>query len=111
MIDSGREKTGLCVMEWTETVLKNGAGEILITSIDKEGTRSGFDVDLVKKVSNLSNVPVIASGGMGKIEHLVEVVKIGRADAVAVADMLHYERKSVNEIKKEAKIYNIDMRI
>lgn len=111
MIDSGREKTGLCVLKWVETVLDKGAGEILITSVDREGTRTGFDINLIKKVSNISEVPVIASGGMGKIEHLIDVVNKGNADAVAVADILHYDRKTVFEIKNEVKKKNIEMRI
>ena len=67
--DNGREKTGLCVLEWAHTAVKLGAGEILLTSIDQEGTRKGFDIELVKQVVSVVNVPLIASGGMGDVNH------------------------------------------
>jgi cyclase len=77
----------------------NGAGEILLTSVDREGTRTGFDIELVKAVSSVVNVPVIASGGMGKPEDLLPVVLEGGADAVAMADILHYKRTNVGTIR------------
>jgi cyclase len=88
--DSGREHTGLDVVEWAQRAVELGAGEILLTSIDQEGTSKGFDVALVRAVSRVVNVPVIASGGMGTLAHLEEVVKEGHADAVAMAKVLHY---------------------
>ena len=87
-----------------------GAGEILLTSVDREGTRKGFDIALVKAVSAEVAVPVIASGGMGKPEDLLEVVNEGGADAVAMADILHYRRASLGEIRRAAQDAGIEVR-
>ena len=100
--DNGRERTGLNVVDWAKQAASMGAGEILLTSIDREGTRNGFDIDLVKVVSSAVSVPVIASGGMGKPSDLVDVVRRGGADAVAMADILHYQRSTVRDIRKVA---------
>jgi cyclase len=108
--DNGRERTGLDVVEWAKRGAGLGAGEILLTSVDREGTRSGFDVDLVRFVSSVVSVPVIASGGMGSAEHLLEVVTRGHADAVAVGDLLHYGRLSVHQIREQARAAGISVR-
>lgn len=79
-----------------------GAGEILLTSIDQEGTQKGFDTELVRRVSGSLSIPVIASGGMGSADHLVDVATNGLADAVAIADVLHFNRIPLSEIKEEA---------
>jgi imidazole glycerol-phosphate synthase subunit HisF len=100
--DNGREKTGLDVLQWAKRGTELGAGEILLTSVDQEGTRKGFDYELVKEVSSAVSIPVIASGGMGSMEHLLEVVKSGQADAVAMADVLHYGRIKLREIRTVA---------
>ncbi|HAU2056498.1 TPA: glycosyl amidation-associated protein WbuZ, partial [Legionella pneumophila] len=92
MTDNGREHTGMDVVDWARNGEEFGAGEILLTSIDQEGTRKGFDLELVKQVSSMVSIPVIASGGMGKLEDLTEVVCESKADAVAMADVLHYKR-------------------
>lgn len=97
--DNGRERTGLDVVEWVKRGVSLGAGEILLTSVDREGTRKGFDIQLVDAVTSVVSVPVIASGGMGKAEDLVEVVQAGHADAVAMADILHYGRSDVASIR------------
>ena len=97
--DNGREKTGMDAVEWAVRAVSLGAGEILLTSVDREGTRQGFDLNLVKTVSSVVPTPVIASGGMGSTDHLVEVVQSGLADAVAMADILHYGRLSIPEIR------------
>ncbi len=101
--DNGREKTGLDVIEWVQRGVELGAGELLLTSVDREGTRRGFDIALVKTVSTRVSVPVIASGGMGEMEHLFAVVEQGQADAVAMADILHYKRMGVEQIRAQAK--------
>jgi cyclase len=98
--DNGREHTGLDVLEWAKRGVELGAGEILLTSVDREGTRKGFDTELVRAVSRAVPVPVIASGGMGSLEHLVDVVRQGEASAVAVADNLHYNRSTVGDLKR-----------
>lgn len=100
--DNGREHTGLDAIEWAKRGEQLGAGEILLTSIDREGTRRGFDIDLIKSISDSVNIPIIASGGMGSINDLVEAVEIGRAGAVAMADVLHYERISLSDIRAGA---------
>jgi len=108
--NNGRERTGLDVVEWVKRGVSMGAGEILLTSVDKEGSRKGFDIDLVKAVSTQVTVPVIASGGMGKPEDLLAVVNEGFADAVAMADILHYKRADINTIRTVAKNAGLGVR-
>lgn len=108
--DNGRERTGVDVVEWAIKGCGLGAGEILLTSVDREGTRKGFDVALVRAVATAVPIPVIASGGMGTTEHLVEVIKIGEADAVAMADVLHYNRISMSQIREAAIAAHIPVR-
>ena len=100
--DNGRERTGLDVLEWVCRGVELGAGEILITAVDREGTRMGFDVDLIRAISAAVPVPVIASGGMGSLEHFIEAAKLGGADAVAMADVLHYKRMSIGDMRVAA---------
>ena len=108
--DNGRERTRLDVIEWVKRGVAMGAGEILLTSVDREGTRTGFDVALVKSVSTEVSVPVIASGGMGKSEDLLGVVREGGADAVAMADILHYKRAEIGEIRAVAEAAGLGVR-
>jgi imidazole glycerol-phosphate synthase subunit HisF len=100
--DNGRERTGLDVIDWVKKGVQLGAGEILVTSVDREGTRKGFDLELIRAVSDAVSVPVIASGGMGTLDHMKEAATIGHADAIAVADMLHYRRTGIPEIRAAA---------
>jgi cyclase len=108
--DNGRQRTGLDVIDWVKQGVALGAGEILLTSVDREGTRKGFDVPLVRAVTREVAVPVIASGGMGKPEDLIEVVQEGKADAVAMADILHYNRATIGEIRRAAQAAGIEVR-
>ena len=108
--DNGRESTGLDVLKWVKQGVAMGAGEILLTSVDREGTRKGFDLALVKAISSKVSVPVIASGGMGKPDDLIDVVNIGGADAVAMADILHYGRATVGLIRSAAQTADIRVR-
>lgn len=108
--DNGRERTGLDVVEWVKRGVAQGAGEVLLTSVDREGTRKGFDVALVKAVTSAVSVPVIASGGMGKPEDLLEAVCEGGADAVAMADILHYKRADIGEIRAVAQAAGLGVR-
>jgi len=108
--DNGRERTGLDVVEWIKSGVAMGAGEILLTSVDREGTRKGFDIALVKAVSAEVAVPVIASGGMGKSEDLLAVVYEGGADAVAMADILHYKRADIGDIRATAENAGLGVR-
>jgi imidazole glycerol-phosphate synthase subunit HisF len=100
--NNGREPTGFDVIEWVKRGVELGAGEVLLTSVDREGTRRGFDVPLVRAVTTEVSVPVIASGGMGKPEDLVEVVQQAEADAVAMADILHYRRATLGAVRRVA---------
>jgi imidazole glycerol-phosphate synthase subunit HisF len=97
--DGGREHTGRDVLEWADEVVVRGAGEILLTSIDREGTRRGFDIALVAAVSSAQPVPVIASGGFGSPPDALAVVRDGGADAVAIADGFHRERATPDEVR------------
>lgn len=98
--DNGREHTHRDVLEWVVECEKRGAGEVLLTSVDNEGTRKGFDVELVQAVTEAVKIPVIASGGMGELKDVEDVVKAGRADAVAIADGYHYDRFTVDDVRK-----------
>jgi len=100
--DNGRESTGWNVLEWSRRAVELGAGEILLTSVDREGTRKGLDLELVEAVSSAVSVPVIASGGVGGVAHVVDGLRRG-ADAVAVADLLHYDRATIAEIRTVAR--------
>lgn len=108
--DNGRERTGLDVIEWVKRGVSMGAGEILLTSVDREGTRKGFDIDLVRAASAEVSVPIIASGGMGSSEDMVAVARAGGADAVAMADILHYKRAGVGDIRAHARAAGLGVR-
>jgi imidazole glycerol-phosphate synthase subunit HisF len=109
--DNGREHTGIDVIAWIRRAVDLGAGEILLTSVDREGTRKGFDVALTRAVSQAVTVPVIASGGMGTPQHLVDVVREGQADAVAIADVLHYRRMPFEQIRAAVAAAGIPTRL
>ena len=96
----GRNSTGIDVIEYARIAEKNGAGEILLTSMDKDGTKTGYDLELTKKVSNLVSIPVIASGGVGNLDHLYQGFKEGLASAVLAASIFHYGEYSILEAKK-----------
>lgn len=108
--DNGRERTGVDVLDWAKRGVELGAGEILLTSVDKEGTAKGFDVDLVRLVSENVPVPVVASGGMGSPQDMIDVVNDGMADAVAMADILHYDKMRLEELRDKAHEANIHVR-
>lgn len=108
--DCGRERSGIDAIEWAMRGVELGAGEILVTSIDQEGTRKGFDTSLTRAIAKAVNVPVIASGGYGQHEHLGEVLETG-VDAVAFADALHYGRTNFNQLRKSAQSFGMRTRI
>lgn len=108
--DGGREHSGRDVLEWARQLVDLGAGEILLTSIDREGTRKGFETDLIRTVAEAVPVPVIASGGMGKAEDIVGAVHAGKADAVAAAHVLHYRTCDVAGIRKVAQEAGVAVR-
>ena len=98
--NNGRTSTGIDVVKWAIKCEELGAGEILLTSIDREGTRSGFDIPLIEKVTNSVDIPVIASGGLGSTKDFSEVLKNTKIDAVAIADALHYDRISISALRE-----------
>ncbi len=106
----GRNRTGLDVLEWTQQVMAYGAGEILLTSMDRDGTKEGFDNRLVSKVSSGISIPVIASGGVGNLDHLVDGIKIGGAEAVLAASIFHFSEFSIREAKDAMKSAGINIR-
>lgn len=108
--DNGREKTGIDAIEWAKRGYELGAGEILLTSVDMEGTKKGFDYELVKAVSEIVPIPVIASGGMGAFDDMREVIADSKADAVAIASVLHYKKTNIQALKEEAIKAGINVR-
>ncbi len=107
----GRNNTGLDAIEWARKVAALGAGEILLTSMDRDGTKSGFDLALTRAVSDAVRIPVIASGGVGTLEHLAEGVSAGRADAVLAASIFHFGQHTVREAKELMRARGIEVRL
>ena len=107
----GRKSTGIDVMKFVEKMESMGAGEILLTSMDRDGTKKGYDLDLTKKVSSLVNIPVIASGGVGSLEHLHQGIKNGKANAVLAASIFHFGEFSIKDAKKYLDSKGIAVRI
>ena len=99
-VECGREKTGLDVEEWAKEAEKRGAGEILVTSIDSDGTCKGGDVELVRRVAGAASIPVIASGGVGSVQDATTLIDQGLADALAVGKALHSDRLGINDLKQ-----------
>ena len=95
----GRKNTGKNVLEWAKEVVERGAGEILLTSMDRDGTKNGFDIELVRMISDGVSVPVIASGGVGTLEHLAQGILQGHADAVLAASIFHYGEFTIAQAK------------
>ncbi len=110
LTENGRERSGLDVVEWAKQGSNYGAGEILLTSVDMEGTKKGYDCQLIKAVSSQVEIPVIASGGMGKLRDAVDVIEKGDASAVAMADILHYKKATFSEIRQELMLNGILVR-
>ena len=109
--DNGRERSGVDVLEWVEYGETSGAGEILLTSVDREGTSRGFDLSLTKAVTERVEIPVIASGGMGCDKDLIDVVKVGGVDAVAMAHVLHYEKCYLRNLREKCRAERIPVRV
>lgn len=107
----GRKPTGLDAIDWAVKMTRLGAGEILLTSMDRDGVKTGFDLALTRAISDAVDVPVIASGGVGNLEHLVEGVKKGKADAVLAASIFHFNQYSIGEAKEHMQAAGIEMRV
>ena len=110
MVNGGRINTGIDALRWIEEAVKLGAGEILLTSMDADGTKRGFDIELTRAVNNIVNVPVIASGGAGKKEDFYEVFKYAKADAALAASLFHYNQLEILELKDYLRSKKIDVR-
>jgi cyclase len=109
-VSGGRKPTGLDAAEWARKVESAGAGEIMLTSMDRDGTRSGFDVALTSKISKTVSIPVIASGGAGSVQHFVEVFQEGSADAALAASIFHFGLESIGDLKQQLQAAGIPMR-
>ncbi|MBE0439130.1 MAG: imidazole glycerol phosphate synthase subunit HisF [Gammaproteobacteria bacterium] len=107
----GRTSTGIDAVEWAKKMVDYGAGEILLTSMDRDGTKSGFDLELTRAVSDAVAVPVIASGGVGQLQDLTDGVKLGRADAVLAASIFHFGQHTVQEAKQQMASQGIEVRL
>ncbi|MFA6030770.1 MAG: imidazole glycerol phosphate synthase cyclase subunit [Elusimicrobiota bacterium] len=110
LTDNGRERTGRDAVEWAREAARLGAGELLVTSVDREGTGKGYDLALTRLISAQTEIPVIACGGAGEPGHLADAVETGRADAVCVASLLHYERQTVSGLKRALTARGIPVR-
>jgi cyclase len=107
----GRKSTGIDAVEWAKKMTDYGAGEILLTSMDRDGTKIGFDLNLTKTISDSVNVPIIASGGVGNLQHMVDGVLKGKADAVLAASIFHFNEYSIHEAKEFMASQGITMRV
>lgn len=111
VIAGGRKKTGLNAVEWAKTMEEFGAGEILLTSMDKDGMKTGYDIELTKAVSENVTIPVIASGGVGSMEHFYDGFKYGKADAALAASVFHFQEMTISEVKHYLKDKGIPVRL
>ena len=109
-IKGGRENTGLDLIEWAKKCEQLGAGEILLTSMDADGTRKGYDIEMTREVVRNVNIPVIASGGCGSIQDIIDVFKKTNCDAALVASLFHYKEATINQVKEELEKNNISVR-
>ena len=110
-INGGRTPTGLDAVAWARTIEKKGAGEILLTSMDRDGTKDGFDIELNRAISEAVNIPIIASGGAGKVEHFYDVFTRGKADAALAASIFHYRTISIQAVKEYLIQNGVTMRL
>jgi len=109
-VSGGRKSTGLDAIAWAKEVESRGAGEIMLTSMDRDGTRAGFDCELTSAIAGAVSIPVIASGGAGAVEHFAEVFQEGRADAALAASIFHFGLESIGELKQQLQAAGIPMR-
>jgi len=107
----GRNDTGIDALEWAKEAYGRGAGELLVTSMDADGTKAGFDNTLNKKISELVNIPVIASGGAGTMKHMEEAFTLGNADAALAASIFHFREIDIMDLKRYLKSQNIPVRL
>ena len=110
-VNGGRTPTGLDVLAWVKRAVSLGAGEILLTSMDCDGTKNGYDIPLTRAVSEAVQVPVIASGGAGELEHFYDVLTAGKADAVLAASVFHYKKFSIRQVKEYLRSRGVEVRL
>ena len=109
--NGGRVDMGIDALEWAEKAYKLGAGELLVTSMDKDGTKDGYDLELTRQISELVKIPVIASGGAGNLEHFKEALTTGGADAALAASLFHYKELEINEVKQYLRNEGVSVRL
>jgi len=109
--NGGRVDMGIDALEWAEKAYRLGAGELLVTSMDKDGTKDGYDIELTSKISELVKIPVIASGGAGNLEHFKDALTVGRADAALAASLFHYKELEINEVKQYLRKEGVSVRL
>ncbi len=107
----GRNPTGLDALDWAEKMADYGAGELLVTSMDRDGTKNGFDNELMRAIAKRVEVPIIASGGVGNLQHLVDGIKVGYADAVLAASIFHFAEYTIAEAKRFMQSQSIEVRL
>ena len=110
-MDNAKHRTNMDAISWAKKLEDSGVGEIIVSSIDKDGMRSGFEIELIKQISNNSNIPIIAASGAGKTKDIVDVCNKTRCDAVALGSILHYQTSSVSDIKKEMSDSGLEVRL
>jgi cyclase len=109
-VNGGRVPTGLDAVEWAKQVAGRGAGEILLTSIDADGTQAGYDLELTRTIADAVNLPVIASGGAGRLEHFAQALSVGHASAALAASLFHYRQLSIPQVKQYLQEQGIPVR-
>jgi len=109
--NGGRVDMGIDALEWAEKAYQLGAGELLVTSMDKDGTKDGYDLELTSRISELVKIPVIASGGAGNLEHFKDALTVGHADAALAASLFHYKELEINEVKQYLRKEGVSVRI
>lgn len=109
--NGGRVDMGIDALEWAEKAYKLGAGELLVTSMDKDGTKDGYDLELTRRISELVKIPVIASGGAGNLEHFKDALTVGGADAALAASLFHYKELEINEVKQYLRNEGVSVRL
>ena len=110
-INGGRINTGLDAVEWAKKAVSLGAGEILLTSMDCDGTKAGYDLELTRAISDRLSIPVIASGGAGRLEHFYDALTVGGAEAALAASLFHYKELEIREVKEYLKGRDIPVRL
>lgn len=109
--NGGRVDMGMDALEWAERAYQLGAGELLVTSMDKDGTKDGYDLELTRRISELVKIPVIASGGAGNLEHFKDALTVGRADAALAASLFHYKELEISEVKQYLRKEGVSVRL